>query len=71
MTCDQLPSPALLPPGFIDLLAADAQTEANGTQALLSVFASHGYEQVAPPLLEFEDTLLGGAGRRWPIRLSA
>lgn len=62
MTCDQLPSPALLPPGFIDLLAADAQTEANGTQALLSVFASHGYERVAPPLLEFEDTLLGGAG---------
>ncbi|MCH4091543.1 ATP phosphoribosyltransferase regulatory subunit [Acetobacter sp.] len=62
MTCDQLPSPALLPPGFIDLLAVDAQTEANGTQALLSVFASHGYERVAPPLMEFEDTLLGGAG---------
>ncbi|NHN88876.1 ATP phosphoribosyltransferase regulatory subunit [Acetobacter conturbans] len=62
MTCDQLPSPALLPPGFIDLLPVDAQAEANGTQALLSVFASHGYERVAPPLLEFEDTLLGGAG---------
>lgn len=62
MTRDQLPSQALLPPGFVDLLPADAQTEAEGTQALLSVFASHGYERVAPPLLEFEDTLLGGAG---------
>ncbi|GBQ22247.1 histidyl-tRNA synthetase [Acetobacter estunensis NRIC 0472] len=62
MTCDQLPSPALLPPGFADRLPLDAQTEANGTQALLSVFASHGYERVEPPLLEFEDTLLGGAG---------
>ena len=63
MTRDQLLSPALLPPGFIDLLPVDAQTEAEGTQALLSVFASHGYERVAPPLLEFEDTLLGaGAG---------
>ncbi|GBR00785.1 ATP phosphoribosyltransferase regulatory subunit [Acetobacter oeni] len=62
MTGDQLSSPALLPSGFVDLLPLDAQAEANGTEAMLAVFASHGYERVAPPLLEFEDTLLGGAG---------
>ncbi|NHN86101.1 ATP phosphoribosyltransferase regulatory subunit [Acetobacter musti] len=59
---EQLPSPALLPSGFVDRLPLDAQAEASGTETLLSVFASHGYERVAPPLLEFEDTLLGGAG---------
>lgn len=62
MTCDQLPSPALLPPGFVDRLQHDAEAEAAGTARLLAVFASHGYERVAPPLLEFEDTLLRGAG---------
>lgn len=62
MTRDQLPSPALLPSGFVDLLPPEARAEGEGTQTLLSVFASHGYECVAPPLLEFEDTLLGGAG---------
>ncbi|NHO32278.1 ATP phosphoribosyltransferase regulatory subunit [Acetobacter fallax] len=62
MTTDQSPSPALLPSGFVDRLPLDAQAEASGTETLLSVFASHGYERVAPPLLEFEDTLLGGAG---------
>ncbi len=28
----------------------------------MAVFASHGYERVKPPLLEFEDSLLAGSG---------
>ncbi|NPD68774.1 ATP phosphoribosyltransferase regulatory subunit [Lichenicola cladoniae] len=55
-------SPALLPAGLRDLLPPDAESEALGVEALMSVFASHGYERVKPPLLEFEDSLLSGSG---------
>ncbi|MEE8664104.1 MAG: ATP phosphoribosyltransferase regulatory subunit [Acetobacter sp.] len=54
--------PALLPAGFVDLLPTDARDEAEGTETLMTVFDSHGYERVRPPLLEFEDTLLAGSG---------
>ena len=54
--------PALLPAGLRDLLPPDAETEAAAVEALLAVFASHGYERVKPPLLEFEDTLFAGSG---------
>ncbi|MGI4746369.1 MAG: ATP phosphoribosyltransferase regulatory subunit [Janthinobacterium lividum] len=55
-------NPALLPAGLRDLLPPDAESEALGVEALMSVFASHGYERVKPPLLEFEDSLLSGSG---------
>lgn len=58
------PSPhaALLPPGFADLLPPLAAHESELTQTLLQLYRSHGYELVKPPLLEFEDSLLVGAG---------
>ncbi len=56
------PHPALLPAGLRDLLPPDAQTEAASVETLMAVFASHGYARVKPPLMEFEDGLLSGAG---------
>src|SRR5665213_1810685 len=57
-----LPNPALLPSGLRDLLPPDAETEASAVEALMDVFAAHGYQRVKPPLLEFEECLLAGAG---------
>ncbi len=59
---DDLPNPALLPAGLRDLLPPDAETEASAVEALMGVFAAHGYQRVKPPLLEFEDSLLAGSG---------
>jgi ATP phosphoribosyltransferase regulatory subunit len=56
------PHPALLPAGLRDLLPPDAQTEAASVEALMAVFASHGYARVKPPMLEFEENLLSGTG---------
>jgi ATP phosphoribosyltransferase regulatory subunit len=57
-----LPNPGLLPPGLRDLLPPDAETEASAVEALMDVFAAHGYQRVKPPLLEFEESLLAGSG---------
>ena len=54
--------PALLPQGLRDLLPPDAAWEAEVVARLMAVLASHGYERVKPPLAEFEDNLLSGAG---------
>ena len=62
MTDDPPPNPALLPAGLRDLLPPDAATEAAAVEALMEVFAAHGYDRVRPPLLEFEDSLLAGSG---------
>ena len=62
MTSDDPINPALLPAGLRDLLPPDAETEAASVEALMDVFSSHGYARVKPPLLEFEDSLLAGAG---------
>ena len=62
MTEDPPTSPALLPAGLRDLLPPDAETEAASVEALMDVFAAHGYQRVKPPLLEFEDSLLAGSG---------
>ena len=60
---DDLPNnPALLPAGLRDLLPPEAETEASAVEALMTVFAGHGYQRVKPPLLEFEDSLLAGSG---------
>ena len=56
------PSAALLPAGLRDLLPPEAESEAALVQSLMQMFAAHGYERVEPPLLEFEDSLLAGAG---------
>jgi ATP phosphoribosyltransferase regulatory subunit len=56
------PHPALLPAGLRDLLPPDAQTEAGAVETLMSIFASHGFARVKPPLMEFEENLLAGAG---------
>lgn len=53
---------ALLPTGLMDVLPLDAAFEAGVVQRLLSVFGASGYDQVSPPLVEFEDSFLNGAG---------
>ena len=52
---------ALLPDGLRDGLPPDAAREASIVAQLLESFAAFGYARVAPPLVEFEDTLLDGA----------
>ena len=52
----------LLPVGLSDVLAPDAAFEAFILEKLLKDFAEHGYERIAPPLIEFEDSLLTGIG---------
>jgi ATP phosphoribosyltransferase regulatory subunit len=60
---DQLPpNPALLPAGLRDLLPPEAAAEAAGVEAAMAVFAAHAYRRVKPPLLEFEDSFVGGSG---------
>jgi len=54
---------ALLPAGLQDLLPPDAAREAATLERLVAVFESFGYERVKAPLMEFEDTLLSGAGK--------
>src|SRR5579863_10730980 len=56
------PHNALLPTGLYDLLPPVAEREAEVTAGLMAVLTSHGYERVKPPLVEFEETLLAGAG---------
>ncbi|MDE2006970.1 MAG: ATP phosphoribosyltransferase regulatory subunit, partial [Rhodospirillales bacterium] len=62
MTDDTPPNPALLPSGLRDLLPPEAAPEAAAVEALMEVFAAHGYDRIRPPLLEFEDSLLAGSG---------
>jgi len=57
-----LPHRALLPAGFHDLLPPDAAHEAAIVERLVAFLASHGYDRVKPPLVEFEDSLLSGVG---------
>lgn len=54
--------PALLPSGFSDLLPPRAAQEAALTHSMMQLFHGQGYERISPPLLEFEDNLLAGAG---------
>ncbi len=62
MTEDKPNHIALLPAGLRDLLPPEAEREAALVSGLMAVFASHGYERVRPPLVEFEDSLLAGSG---------
>lgn len=53
---------ALLPAGLRDVLAPDAAHEALLVERLMAAFATWGYQRVKPPLVEFENSLLEGAG---------
>jgi len=53
---------ALLPAGLEDVLPPYAAQEAATVERLIAGFSAHGYQRVKPPLLEFEETLLAGAG---------
>jgi len=53
---------ALLPVGFRDQLAPGAEQEAALVRALVDTFLSYGYDRVSPPVVEYEDSLLLGAG---------
>ena len=59
---ETLPHWALLPDGLHDLLPPQAAHEVDVVEHLMALLESHGYERVKPPLLEFEETLLGGVG---------
>ncbi len=54
---------ALLPDGLRDVLPPDAAHEAAVAGRLVGAFAARGYRRVDPPLVEFEDSLLDGAGQ--------
>ncbi|MCW9035178.1 MAG: ATP phosphoribosyltransferase regulatory subunit [Rhodospirillales bacterium] len=57
---------ALLPAGLGDGLPPQAAYEADVVEKIVGQFLSFGYDRVKPPLLEFEESLLGqsGAGTR-------
>lgn len=53
---------SLLPAGLADGLPPDAEHEARVRERLLAHFARQGYARVKPPMVEFEENLLRGAG---------
>ncbi len=52
----------LLPTGLRDVLPPEAEREARLIETIMDCFASHGYQRVESPLLEFEETLFAGSG---------
>jgi len=62
MTANDNNHRGLLPAGLADLLPPDAAREARAIDAAIERFAAFGYERVKPPLVEFEESLLGGPG---------
>lgn len=55
-------SRALLPAGLRDVLPPDCAFEHKVAEDLIACFATYGFERVKPPLVEFEQNLLGGVG---------
>ena len=53
----------LLPEGLRDRLPPQAQALASLVRTLTDVCAAHGYERVAPPLIEYDASLPGGSSR--------
>ena len=49
-------SPALLPPGFQDLLPPESDRERYLIQTISDIYKSFGYRFVKPPLMEFESS---------------
>jgi ATP phosphoribosyltransferase regulatory subunit len=58
----------LLPEAIEDLLPAEAAQVEMLRRRLLDEFAVHGYQLVAPPLLEFAEALLSGSGADLNLR---
>jgi len=52
----------LLPEDIADVLPAQARKVESLRRAILDLYQSYGYELVAPPILEFLDSLLTGTG---------
>jgi ATP phosphoribosyltransferase regulatory subunit len=52
----------LLPEHIEDVLPAEARAIERLRRAVLDLFERHGYELVAPPLLEYVESLLSGTG---------
>jgi ATP phosphoribosyltransferase regulatory subunit len=66
-------APGLLPEGLRDRLPPEAEAAAALVHRLTGCFASHGYERVQPPMVEYEESLgsrLGGAARRELLRFT-
>lgn len=62
----------LLPEGFHDSLPPHAEAASRLQRDVLDTLASHGYQRIAPPLVEYEDVLNGrmtGASKRDLMRL--
>ena len=55
-------SPSLLPTGLYDLLPPQAAHERRISGGLMEAFERFGYDQISPPLMEFETSLLAGKG---------
>jgi ATP phosphoribosyltransferase regulatory subunit len=53
----------LLPEHIEDVLPAEARAMERLRRAILDLFEASGYELVAPPLLEYVESLLSGTGR--------
>ncbi len=53
----------LLPEHIEDVLPAEARAVERLRRAILDLFERHGYELVAPPLLEYVESLLSGTGK--------
>ena len=58
----------LLPEAIEDLLPEEARQVEDLRRRLLDRFARHGYQLVAPPLLEYVESLLTGSGRDLDLR---
>ncbi len=58
----------VLPEAIEDILPREARCVEALRRRLLDLFHSHGYELVAPPLLEYLDSLLTGTGRDMDLR---
>jgi ATP phosphoribosyltransferase regulatory subunit len=52
----------LLPEDIADVLPAEARRVESLRRAILDLYQTYGYELVAPPILEFLDSLLTGTG---------
>lgn len=58
----------LLPEYLADALPAEAVRIEELRRAVLDHFRSHGYEMVMPPMLEYLESLLTGAGQDLQLR---
>jgi len=58
----------LLPEHLADVLPAEARQIEELRRRLLDLYRTHGFEMVAPPLVEFIESLLTGAGEDLSLR---